>query len=236
MRWSLAPASSGRPGSPAPSCSASLAAHPTSTSPWPPPTRRPGVAPATLYPSLAAAYPDLRARAVRRRRASTGSTSCSSACRTRRRWRWPRSSSGTVGCVVDLSAAFRLKDAALYPQWYGFEHDQPELLAEAVYGLPERHRDELEGRPARRHAGLLRHGGDAGARAAARRRADRAGRADRRRRQRRLRRRPGGRRRPTRSAPSTRTSSPTACSTTATRRRSSRTSAPRCCSRRTWRR
>jgi N-acetyl-gamma-glutamyl-phosphate reductase len=52
---------------------------------------------------------------------------------------------GRVGCVVDLSAAFRLKDAALYPRWYGFDHDQPELLAEAVYGLPERHRDELEG-------------------------------------------------------------------------------------------
>lgn len=52
---------------------------------------------------------------------------------------------GRVGCVVDLSAAFRLKDASLYPRWYGFEHDQPELLAEAVYGLPELHRDELPG-------------------------------------------------------------------------------------------
>ncbi|MET0325844.1 MAG: N-acetyl-gamma-glutamyl-phosphate reductase, partial [Ilumatobacteraceae bacterium] len=52
---------------------------------------------------------------------------------------------GRVGCVVDLSAAFRLKDAALYPRWYGFDHDQPELLAEAVYGLPERHRADLKG-------------------------------------------------------------------------------------------
>lgn len=52
---------------------------------------------------------------------------------------------GTVGCVVDLSAAYRLKQADQYPQWYGFEHDQPELLAEAVYGLPERHRHELAG-------------------------------------------------------------------------------------------
>jgi len=33
-----------------------------------------------------------------------------------------------AGCVVDLSAAFRLKDPALYPRWYGFAHDQPELL------------------------------------------------------------------------------------------------------------
>jgi N-acetyl-gamma-glutamyl-phosphate reductase len=50
-----------------------------------------------------------------------------------------------VGCLVDLSAAFRLKDPALYPAWYGFEHDQPELLAEAVYGLPELYRSELKG-------------------------------------------------------------------------------------------
>ena len=53
---------------------------------------------------------------------------------------------GQVGCVVDLSAAYRLKDPAQYPTYYGFEHDQPALLAEAVYGLPELHRDELEGR------------------------------------------------------------------------------------------
>jgi N-acetyl-gamma-glutamyl-phosphate reductase len=50
-----------------------------------------------------------------------------------------------VGCLVDLSAAFRLKDAALYPIWYGFEHDQPALLAEAVYGLPELYRADLKG-------------------------------------------------------------------------------------------
>ncbi|MBI4882870.1 MAG: N-acetyl-gamma-glutamyl-phosphate reductase [Actinobacteria bacterium] len=52
---------------------------------------------------------------------------------------------GRVGCVVDLSAAFRLKDAALYPRWYGFTHDQPELLSSAVYGLPELHREQLRG-------------------------------------------------------------------------------------------
>ena len=52
---------------------------------------------------------------------------------------------GKVGCVVDLSAAYRLKDASLYPQWYGFTHDQPELLAQSVYGLPELHRDDLKG-------------------------------------------------------------------------------------------
>src|SRR5262245_56893457 len=39
--------------------------------------------------------------------------------------------------VVDLSGAFRLREAAAYPTWYGFEHPAPALLAEAVYGLPE---------------------------------------------------------------------------------------------------
>ena len=52
---------------------------------------------------------------------------------------------GRVGLVVDLSAAYRLRDATQYPAYYGFEHDQPALLAEAVYGLPELHRDELKG-------------------------------------------------------------------------------------------
>jgi len=51
---------------------------------------------------------------------------------------------GKVGCVVDLSAAFRLKDASLYPTWYGFIHDQPALLAAAVFGLPELHREDLK--------------------------------------------------------------------------------------------
>lgn len=39
--------------------------------------------------------------------------------------------------VIDLSADFRLKDAAEYTQWYGEIHPAPQLLEEAVYGLPE---------------------------------------------------------------------------------------------------
>lgn len=39
--------------------------------------------------------------------------------------------------VIDVSGAFRLKESALYPSWYGFEHPAPALLAEAVYGLTE---------------------------------------------------------------------------------------------------
>ena len=45
--------------------------------------------------------------------------------------------------VFDLSAAFRLRDAALYPRHYGFEHAHAALLAEAVYGLPELAGDAL---------------------------------------------------------------------------------------------
>ena len=52
---------------------------------------------------------------------------------------------GRVGCVVDLSAAFRLKDSSAYPTFYGFEHTQLDLLDEAVFGLPELHRSELRG-------------------------------------------------------------------------------------------
>lgn len=47
--------------------------------------------------------------------------------------------------VLDLSAAFRLADPAAYPRHYGFEHPRPDLLAEAVYGLPELHRERLGG-------------------------------------------------------------------------------------------
>jgi N-acetyl-gamma-glutamyl-phosphate reductase len=50
-----------------------------------------------------------------------------------------------VGVVVDLAADFRLKDAALYPRWYGEQHGAPELLSEAVYGLPELFREDLAG-------------------------------------------------------------------------------------------
>src|SRR5438046_1212119 len=39
--------------------------------------------------------------------------------------------------VVDLSGSFRLRDAALYPQHYKLTHPAPQLLGEAVYGLPE---------------------------------------------------------------------------------------------------
>ncbi len=45
--------------------------------------------------------------------------------------------------VIDLSADFRLKDAATYARWYGHEHPAPDLLPEAVYGLTEFAREAL---------------------------------------------------------------------------------------------
>ena len=47
--------------------------------------------------------------------------------------------------VVDLGADYRLKDASLYPAWYGWTHTEPALLATAVYGLPELDRTKLPG-------------------------------------------------------------------------------------------
>ncbi len=45
--------------------------------------------------------------------------------------------------VVDLSADFRIKDIALWEQWYKTKHACPELVAEAVYGLPEVNREAI---------------------------------------------------------------------------------------------
>jgi N-acetyl-gamma-glutamyl-phosphate reductase len=46
--------------------------------------------------------------------------------------------------VIDMSADFRLRDAAQYPLWYGQEHPAPDLLAKAVFGLPELHETEIK--------------------------------------------------------------------------------------------
>lgn len=45
--------------------------------------------------------------------------------------------------VIDLSADFRLRQAATYARWYSHTHPFPELLASAVYGLPERYRAQI---------------------------------------------------------------------------------------------
>ena len=46
--------------------------------------------------------------------------------------------------VIDLSGAFRLEEPSMYPTWYGFDHERPNLLGEAVYGLTEYCNGELK--------------------------------------------------------------------------------------------
>jgi N-acetyl-gamma-glutamyl-phosphate reductase len=47
--------------------------------------------------------------------------------------------------VIDLAADFRIADIAEWSRWYGMEHACPDLVAEAVYGLPEINRDKIKG-------------------------------------------------------------------------------------------
>ncbi len=46
--------------------------------------------------------------------------------------------------IIDLGADFRLRDAQSYREWYGLPHTAPEALKEAVYGLPELHREKIK--------------------------------------------------------------------------------------------
>lgn len=103
-----------------------------------------GVRAADLHPGLAAAYPDLVFEAFDLDRAR-GLDLVFLGLPHEASMQLAPELVGHVGCVVDLSAAYRLRDATQYPAYYGFEHDQPDLLAEAVYGLPELHRSDLPG-------------------------------------------------------------------------------------------
>ncbi len=46
--------------------------------------------------------------------------------------------------IIDLSADFRIKDVAVYEQWYGIEHKSPQFIQEAVYGLCEINREDVK--------------------------------------------------------------------------------------------
>lgn len=97
-----------------------------------------------LYPGLAAAYPDLVFTAA-------GAAECAGLDLVFLGLPHGLSQGivpglrGQVKWIVDAASDFRLKDPALYPQWYGAEHPAPELLAEAAYGIPELFRDEIVG-------------------------------------------------------------------------------------------
>jgi N-acetyl-gamma-glutamyl-phosphate reductase len=99
---------------------------------------------AALYPSLAAAYPDL---------VFTPYDPAACAGLDLVFLGLPHGASqaivpelvGKVAHLVDLAADFRLHDAALYPQWYGEVHTAPELLTDFAYGIPELFRAEILG-------------------------------------------------------------------------------------------
>jgi N-acetyl-gamma-glutamyl-phosphate reductase len=101
-----------------------------------------GTAVAGLYPSLAAAYPDL---------AFTAYDAAACAGLDLVFLALPHGASqamvpelvGKVGHLVDLAADFRLTDPGLYPTWYGEAHAAPELLGDFAYGLPELFRAEI---------------------------------------------------------------------------------------------
>jgi len=46
--------------------------------------------------------------------------------------------------VIDLAADYRIKDVDVWSQWYGMEHASPDLIEEAVYGLPEINREQIQ--------------------------------------------------------------------------------------------
>ncbi len=103
-----------------------------------------GVRAAQLYPNLEGAYPDLLFQPFDLDRARNLDLVFLGLPHAASMTMAPQLM-GHVDCVVDLSAAYRLKDPAQYPVYYGFEHDQPDLLGDAVFGLPELHRDALDG-------------------------------------------------------------------------------------------
>ncbi|HEX9260670.1 MAG TPA: N-acetyl-gamma-glutamyl-phosphate reductase [Acidimicrobiales bacterium] len=101
-----------------------------------------GTAVADLYPSLAAAYPDLVFSPFDARFVDGLDLVFLGLPHGAAQEIVPQIE-GRVPHVVDLSADFRLKDPALYPAWYHQEHQCPELLGRFAFGLPELFRDDL---------------------------------------------------------------------------------------------
>lgn len=120
------------------------AGHPDLDVAWASGDSRAGEAVADLYPSLAAAYPKL-AYSVLDPADADGLDLVFLALPHGAAQALVPELCERVGSIVDLSADFRLRDPELYPLWYGAPHTCPQLLAGAVYGLPELTRDQLAG-------------------------------------------------------------------------------------------
>lgn len=120
------------------------AGHPGLEVAWAGADTQAGILAADLYPSLAGAYPALRFSGLDPADAD-GLDLLFLALPHGASQALVPGLAGRVGSLVDLSSDFRLRDPGLYPIWYGAQHPAPELLASAVYGLPELTRDLLPG-------------------------------------------------------------------------------------------
>ncbi|HEX2040858.1 MAG TPA: N-acetyl-gamma-glutamyl-phosphate reductase [Acidimicrobiales bacterium] len=105
-----------------------------------------GTRAAELYPSLAAAYPEL-AFADADPAAAEGLDLVFLALPHGASQHIVPDLRKRVPHIVDLAADFRLKDPTLYPAWYGEEHSAPDLLADFAFGIPELFRDSLRDAP-----------------------------------------------------------------------------------------
>lgn len=102
-----------------------------------------GTAVADLYPSLAAAHPDL-VFADYTPEALDGLDLVFAGLPHRASQQIVSELIDHVGHVLDLSADFRLTDPAVYEKWYDTPHDVPHLLERFAYGLPELFRADIE--------------------------------------------------------------------------------------------
>ena len=119
-----------------------LSGHPELQLAWATGDTQAGTAVAELYPSLLGVYPDLMFREYNPADAETVDVVFLALPHGKSQELVPDLRK-RVSHIVDVAADFRLKDAALYPTWYGEEHACPHLLAQSVYGLPELHRHAL---------------------------------------------------------------------------------------------
>jgi N-acetyl-gamma-glutamyl-phosphate reductase len=126
------------------------AAHPDFDVAWATGDSQAGAAAAALYPSLAAAYPDLVFESFDPARTAE-LVFCALPHGKSQELAGGLLASGAK--VVDLAADFRLEDPASYPTWYGEPHAAPDLLGRFAYGLPELFRADIAGADAVAAAG-----------------------------------------------------------------------------------
>jgi N-acetyl-gamma-glutamyl-phosphate reductase len=105
-----------------------------------------GTAVAALYPSLAAAYPEMAFETFDPARARAVDLLFLALPHGASQRIVPRLLADAAGVrIVDLAADFRLRDPSAYERWYGEPHAAPDLIDRFAYGLPELHRKEIVG-------------------------------------------------------------------------------------------